>query len=94
MIIFAHVRHGLSVTYIVASLTYSQLNLANLVELGMPVTAEVRWRTALHDMSGMAALYLPIIAVALLLGFLVAALILRWVPQLRTLGYVAAGFAG
>ena len=35
-----------------------------------------------------------VISVALLLGFLVAALILRWVPQLRTLGYVSAGFVG
>ncbi len=85
---------AVAVTYVVAALAYSQLNLANLVELGMPVTGEVRWQAALHDLGGMALLYLPIIAVALLLGFLVAALILRWVPQLRTLGYVSAGFAG
>lgn len=80
------------VTYVSAALAYSQLNLANLVELGMPVTASVRAHVAWHDVLGMAGLYLPIIVVALILGFAVAWLILRWVPQLHTIGYVAAGF--
>ena len=78
--------------YVVAVLGYSQLNLGALVELGMPVTGGVRFDTFLHDLVGMTALYLPILAVALLIGFAVAAVILRWTPHIYTLGYISAGF--
>ena len=80
------------VAYVLAVVAYSQLNLASLVEMGIAVDAGVRMQTAWHDLLGMGSLYLPIIAVALLIAFLVARLILRWVPQLRALGYVLAGF--
>lgn len=83
---------ALFAAYLFGTLTYSQLILANLVEMGMPVDAGVRVETFWHDFTSMYDLYLPLIAVALLLGFLIAALILRWVPQIRVLGYVAAGF--
>ncbi|MEM7002656.1 MAG: hypothetical protein AAF529_17845 [Pseudomonadota bacterium] len=80
--------------YLVGTIGYSQMNLAWQVEMGMPVDAAVRWQTAVHDVSSMLDLYLGLIAVTLLLAFLVTALVLRWVPQLRTLGYVVGGFAG
>ena len=81
-------------TYVVAVLAYTQLNLANVVEMGLPVSFMDRVGAAGHDLIGMTSLYLPIIAVALLLAFGVTAIVLRWVPQLRTLGYMLAGFAG
>jgi hypothetical protein len=81
------------VSYIVAVLFYTQLNLGNLVEMGIAVGAGDRFSAALHDLGGMTGLYLPIIAVALLIAFLVTRLILHWVPQLHMLGYVLAGFA-
>ena len=37
-------------------------------------------------------LYLPLVGVALLLGFSVAGLVLRWMPQIQTLGYLLGGF--
>ncbi len=80
------------VAYLVAVISYTQLNLANLVEMGLSVSFGDRVGAGLHDLAGMAPLYLPIIGVALLLGFSVAALIIRFVPQLRSLGYVLAGF--
>lgn len=80
--------------YLVGTIGYSQMNLAWQVEMGMPVDAAVRWQTAVHDVTSMLDLYLGLIAVTLLLAFLVTALVLRWVPQLRTLGYVVGGFAG
>ncbi len=80
------------VAYVVAVVFYTQLNLANLVEMGLAVSVGDRVGAGLHDLVGMAPLYLPIIAVAFLLGFSVAALIIRFVPQLRSLGYVLAGF--
>ena len=79
-------------TYLVGTLTYGQLNLAPLVEMGMPVDAGVRWQTAVHDVTSMYDLYLPLVTIALLLGFLGAGPVLRFVPQLRTLGYVSGGF--
>ena len=80
--------------YVAAVLAYTQLNLANVVEMGLPVNLMDRIGAAAHDLIGMASLYLPIIAVALLLAFGFTAIVLRWVPQLRTLGYMLAGFVG
>ncbi|MEM9624500.1 MAG: hypothetical protein AAF993_22860 [Pseudomonadota bacterium] len=81
-------------TYILAVLFYTQLNLANLVEMGLAVSMGDRLQAAFHDLLGMAVIYLPVIALALLLGFLIARVVLIWVPQLRALGYVVAGFVG
>ncbi len=81
-------------TYLLAVLAYTQLNLGSLVEMGVEVGAGDRLQAGLHDLGGMAGVYLPVIAVALLLGFLIARLVLIWVPQLRALGYVSAGFVG
>ena len=78
--------------YIVAVVFYTQLNLANLVEMGIEVGFGDRVSAGLHDLGDMAPLYLPIIAIALLLGFGVATVIIRFVPQLRTLGYILSGF--
>ncbi len=80
--------------YVLAVIAYTQLNLANVVEMGLPVDMAVRLEATWHDLLGMTSLYLPIIAVAFLIAFSVTAVILRWVPQLRTLGYLLAGFVG
>ena len=80
------------VAYVLAVLMYTQLNLANVVEMGLVVTLADRTAAAVHDLTGMVPLYVPIIAVAFLIAFGVARLVLIWVPQLRTLGYVLAGF--
>lgn len=85
---------GVIATYLLAVLFYTQLNLANLVEMGLEVSMADRLQAALHDLIGMAMIYLPVIIVALLLGFLIARIVLIWVPQLRGLGYVVAGFVG
>ncbi len=82
------------VNYVLAVLAYTQLNLSNLVDMGIAVDLGLRFQAALHDLVGMTGLYLPIIAVALLIAFLIARLVLIWLPQLRTLGYIAAGFVG
>tara|TARA_B100001123_G_C14568469_1_gene733251 strand:- start:76 stop:513 length:438 start_codon:yes stop_codon:yes gene_type:complete len=80
------------VTYIIAVLGYTQLNLANLVEMGVGVSPSVRLEAALHDLVGMTGLYLPIISIALLLGFGFTRLVLIWLSELRTLGYIIGGF--
>ena len=83
---------AVAATYVLGALVYSQLNTGNLATMGIEVTAGLRVDAAIHDVLNMYDLYLPIVAVALLIGFLVAGLIIRWVPQLRTLGYILAGF--
>ncbi len=80
------------VAYIVAAVTYTQLNLSNLVDMGLAVPFGVRLSATLHDLVGMSVFYLPTMAIALLVGFGLAALALKWVPQLRTLGYMTGGF--
>jgi hypothetical protein len=82
------------VTYVLAVLMYTQINLGNLVEMGLEVTLADRVSAAFHDLLGMIVLYLPIIALAFLIAFATSHLILRWVPQLRTLAYMLAGFVG
>jgi hypothetical protein len=81
-------------TYIVAVIGYSQINLLNLVDMGIAVDFALRAQTLQHDLVGMLDLFLPIVIVALLLAFGVAALIISRVPHLRTIGYVLAGTMG
>ena len=83
---------AVAVTYLVAVLGYTQLNLSNLVEMGVTVSSAVRFEAAIHDLVGMMSLYLPIVAVALLLGFGIARIALIWVSELSTLGYIVGGF--
>ena len=83
---------AIAVTYLVAVLGYTQLNLANLVEMGVNVPSDVRLESAMHDLLGMASLYLPIITVALVLGFGITRIALIWLSELSTLGYIAGGF--
>jgi hypothetical protein len=79
--------------YTAAVLAYSQLNLSNLTDMGVSVGLGDRFTTFGHDLLSM-GLYLGAMFVALLLAFLFATLVLRWVPHLRTLGYVLAGTVG
>jgi hypothetical protein len=82
------------VTYTVAVIGYSQINLLNLVDMGIAIDLAMRVQTLQHDLVGMLDLFLPIVIVALLLAFLIGALIIRRVPHLRTIGYVLAGTMG
>jgi len=82
------------VTYTVAVIGYSQINLLNLVDMGIAIDLAMRVQTLQHDLVGMLELFLPIVFVALLLAFLIGALIIRRVPHLRTIGYVLAGTMG
>ena len=54
--------------YVFAVLTYSQLNLNRLVDLGVALSFGDRLTTAFHDLLGM-PIYLFVIAVALLIAF-------------------------
>ena len=65
----------------------------NLQTMGVDVPLALRLQMMGHDLLGLTSLYLPILAVALLVGFVVAALLLK-VPALaakRTAAYIGAG---
>ena len=81
------------VTYILAVTAATQSVIASLKDMGVSVSLADRLGTTLADLSGMFALFMPLLAIALLLGFLVAAGIIRWQPDWRRFGYPLAGFA-
>lgn len=80
------------VAYCVGALFISQGNIAAVTGLGFDVTVSQRLGAIVHDVTGMTDIYLPLVAVSLLLGLPVAFAVVRKNPHLRMLGYVSAGF--
>ena len=82
------------VAYVIAVLFYTQINLSNLTDLGIDISFSDRLAAASHDLLSMTGMYLPIMLVALLVAFSLAATVIRFLPNLRTLGFVLAGMVG
>lgn len=80
------------VTYLVGAAFISQGNLGALAGMGFEVTLPQRLAAIFHDISQMYDLFLPLVAIGLLVGFGVAAGIIHFAPHLQLLGYVSAGF--
>ncbi|MFT6839625.1 MAG: hypothetical protein ACJAWK_000380 [Candidatus Azotimanducaceae bacterium] len=81
-------------TYAVGVLLISQANLSNVVAMGATVDASIRLEVVWHDLLHMYEIYLPLVAVSFVIALPVAALVIRWQPNLRLVGYVLAGFFG
>ena len=79
------------VAYILASITATQSVIAQLAELGIEVNFVDRLIMTMQDIAGMAGMFLPMIAAAFLLAFLVAALLCRWIGRKPIVLYVLAG---
>ena len=82
------------VAYVVAVLFYTQINLSNLTDLGIDISFSDRLGAAWHDLLSMTGMYFPIMLVALLVAFSLAAIVIRFLPNLRILGFVVAGTVG
>ena len=80
--------------YVIAVLFYTQINLSNLTDLGIDISFSDRLGAASHDLLGMTGMYFPIMLVALLVAFSLAAIVIRFLPNLRILGFVVAGTVG
>ena len=80
--------------YVIAVLFYTQINLINLTDLGVVISFSDRLGAASHDLLSMTGMYLPIMLIALLVAFSLAAIVIRFLPNLRTLGFVVAGIVG
>lgn len=81
-------------TYVFGAIFISQGNLAQVISLGIDVevTLATRLDAALHDIANMTQIYLPVLALAMLIALPVAKMIISYVPHLRLVGYTLAGF--
>ena len=85
---------AVAATYVLAAIAMTQINLGYLVSLGRDISLGERLGAISHDLVGLLGMYLPIVAVTLVIAYLVVALIVSRAPQLRLIGYVVGGFAG
>lgn len=79
------------VAYALATLAATQSVAGRLADMGVGVSLAERLQMSGQDLLGMAGLYLPLIAVGLLLAFLVAGFLGRRSPPRRTVLFMLAG---
>tara|TARA_B110000914_G_C15369188_1_gene402332 strand:- start:171 stop:644 length:474 start_codon:yes stop_codon:yes gene_type:complete len=80
--------------YVLGAIFVSQGNIASIVAMDFDVSVAQRFDAALHDVTNMTDIYLPVIAVSYLISMPVATFLIKYAPQLRTLLYVLAGATG
>lgn len=76
------------------SLLATQVILAGLAPMGIPVTLRDTVRASWHDVIGLGTSYLPLMAVAFAVAMPLAVFIGRYVERLRVVIYCLAGTAG
>ena len=86
---------GILLAYVSGSVLGTQVVLNNVASMGLEVTLAMRWSSSLSDVAGLAGTLLPLMAIALLPGWL----ILDWLGRRPTMSvasgwYVLAGAAG
>lgn len=84
---------AVAVTAVGSALLSSHFVLRSLESLGVGIPLSDRFAMYGHDVLGMAPIAGALAGVAFLIALPVAALIVRFLPMLRTLGYVLAGAA-
>lgn len=80
------------VTYLIGAVLATQHVLAALTSMGMNIDFGIWAHTTLHDLIGMAGIYLPLIGVAFLVATPVILLICRMQPGWRRIGYTVGFF--
>ena len=86
---------GILLAYVVGSVLGTQVVLSNVASMGLDVTLAMRLSSSLSDLSGLLGTLLPLMAIALLPGWL----ILDWIGRRPTMNvapawYVLTGAAG
>ena len=84
------------VTYMTGSVFMTQVVLGDVASFGVDIDLAARLRTTVADLAGLAASYLPLVAVALLVAFLVATALRRllsiaWRPLCLVAGASSIG---
>ena len=92
-VIFAYVLAVVATT-VLGSVAATQFILAELRTMQVAVPFSVRIETTVHDIVGMGPTFAPIVAGALLVAFLVAALLTRFKPLPDRRWYLVGGFIG
>lgn len=82
---------AVATAYALASVGATQFVVASLGGMGVDVPPADRIAMTLADLAGMASMFLPLVAFALLFALLAAALLARWLPRWRTALYLLAG---
>jgi tetrahydromethanopterin S-methyltransferase subunit E len=85
---------AVAVAYLAASVTATLAVVASLGRMGVDVSAPERLAMTLDDIAGMAPMFLPMVAFALLVAFMSAALLCRWLAHWRLPLYMLAGAVG
>ena len=62
---------GILLAYVAGSVLGTQVVLNNVAAMGLDVTLAMRWSSSLSDVSGLAGTLLPLMAIALLPGWLI-----------------------
>lgn len=88
--VFAYLPAVLTTTAL-GSVAATQFVLADLRMMGVEVPLGVRLETTVHDIIGMSPTFAPIVAAALLVAFLVAALLTRFIPLPERGWYLVGG---
>lgn len=85
---------SVAVTYTLASVIATQSVVSSLGRMGVDVGIAERLSMTLQDLAGMASLFLPMVAFALLCAFMAAALLCRWLGRWRVPLYMLAAAVG
>ena len=72
---------GILLAYVVGSVLGTQVVLSNVASMGLNVTLAMRWSSSLSDVAGLMGSLLPLMAIALLPGWL----ILDWLGRRPTM---------
>jgi hypothetical protein len=81
------------VTLVAASAVHTNVVIAGLTALGVEVPVGLRLQTMWGDLLGLAPAFGAVIALALLFGFLIAAVARRWIKLPRSIAFALAGGA-
>lgn len=82
---------AVAIAYGLASIFATQSVISSLADMGVAVPVADRINVTLRDLAGMASMFLPMVAFALLMAFMTAALLCRWLSRWRLLIYLVAG---
>jgi hypothetical protein len=82
---------AVAVAYLLATITATQAVIASLQGMGVDIGLGLRLSMTLRDVAGMASMFLPMVAFALLIAFMTAALLCRWLARWRLPLYLLAG---
>ncbi len=84
---------AVAATFVATSVVHTEFVLAGLASIGAPAPLDLNLATVVGDVAGLAPALAPVVAIALALGFVVAAGLKRVLKPLAGIAYPLAGFA-